>query len=214
MKQLVFNNRILQIIYDFGLQNELMYIVNSNQSNYLPYHNLRHTLNVFECCYDIYSKYFNYDVPYKACRDLLIAALFHDFNHSGGLLEDSINVQIAILNMKNHFKGILNEEHIDAIGDILNATKYPYENDEFLTIRQMVIRDADLAQAASSDFIYFVCGLFEENKSIASIKTVIKSSIEFNKSNRFILKESIDLYEEKRQQNIVELEKILKMYEW
>jgi hypothetical protein len=78
---------------------------------------------------------------------LLIAALFHDADHSGGKLTDDKNVQIA----KDFIKKFVSDEKIEVnlnnINELLDATQYPYviEADD-LDHFQLIIRDSDLMQ--------------------------------------------------------------------
>ena len=78
----------------------------NNDSNKLPYHNLNHTLCVLKNCYYLSLEY-TIDPDDK--RLLCIAALYHDFGHSGGLFTDDWNVKAAI----EHFENISKENPED-----------------------------------------------------------------------------------------------------
>ena len=65
-----------------------------------PYHNLRHTLHVLWLCYKA-CRYYRDELTPRQMRILLIAALFHDFDHPGqphpGEADpDRINIDIAL----------------------------------------------------------------------------------------------------------------------
>jgi hypothetical protein len=101
-------------------------------------------------------------------RNLLIAALFHDFDHPGHSHPgendpDRINIQIAVAGLRRH---ILPAEHVflPEIETLIEVTQYPYKvSGDKLDLRGQIIRDADLAQALSSAWIQqIVIGLAAE----------------------------------------------------
>ena len=59
-----------------------------------PYHNIRHSLDVFLKGYDAIKYYGN--IPMDDARALLIACMLHDFNHSGRAGNDDLNIELAI----------------------------------------------------------------------------------------------------------------------
>ena len=61
-----------------------------------PYHNFRHMLHVMWLCHEA-CKFYRNELSRRQMRDLLIAALFHDFNHSGMLGDDDLNILSEIL---------------------------------------------------------------------------------------------------------------------
>src|ERR1019366_5684420 len=90
-----------------------------------------------ENCYDG-AQYYN--LPKDTTRDILLAALFHDFNHSGGKLPDNENIKNAV----SCIQALLTNIHPLVI-DCIECTEYPFVK-EPLTIEQRIIRDADLMQ--------------------------------------------------------------------
>jgi 3'5'-cyclic nucleotide phosphodiesterase family protein len=124
----------------------------SNSEN--PYHNFRHTLHVLWLCYDACG-FYRKELSPRRMRSLLIAALFHDFNHPGHTPAgeddpDRTNIPIAIDGLREH---ILPEDRalLREIEAIIEATHFPYKVDgEKLDLLGKIIRDADLAQALSS----------------------------------------------------------------
>jgi len=148
-----------------GVEDYLDYFNAHNPSSDIPYHNKYHTycmaLNVYEA-----SLYYNLSI--EARRALLVAALFHDYDHSGGRKTDDINVAIAANNLVDahkqlveiyrtqpvsdvgdHFAHLTPKELIDAIETLL-ITKYPYDGPP-VTMLQKIIRDADLMQVYEED---------------------------------------------------------------
>jgi hypothetical protein len=127
----------------------------SNSEN--PYHNFRHTLHVLWLCYDA-CHFYHKELSPRRMRSLLIAALFHDFNHPGHTPAgeddpDRTNIPIAIDGLREH---ILPEDRalLREIEAIIEATHFPYKvTGEKLDLLGKIIRDADLAQALSSAWI-------------------------------------------------------------
>lgn len=140
------------IIEKLSLQEEFSFILQNNKSNWLPYHNLRHTICMVENCYEG-ALYENLSEEY--ITKLIIAALFHDTNHSGGAQPDSENVKnaksLASIFFSTKDEAISLEDYTEII-DIISATEFPYtiENHK-LTLQQKIIRDADLLQAFRED---------------------------------------------------------------
>ena len=71
-----------------------------------PYHNFRHTLHVLWLCHKACQYYQNQLTP-RQMRNLLITALFHDFDHPGhphpGENDpDRINIRIAIAGLRRY----------------------------------------------------------------------------------------------------------------
>ena len=119
--------------------------ISNGSSNHLQYHNIDHLFSVFQMCFEIvhYNKIYDYDVNYKL--ELYIAALFHDYAHSGGKLTDSENI-INALDGVMLFHKANPEFDLNIVIQIIKATEYPYTIDEsdFTLFEQKIIRDADM----------------------------------------------------------------------
>lgn len=132
-----------------------------------PYHNLRHMLHVTWLCYQAAEFYRDRLTP-RQIRNLLIAALFHDFDHPGhphpGTNDpDGINIDLAIAGLRRHVAAD-DRPFLPAIEALIEATHYPYTiNSADLDLSGHIIRDADLAQALSPVWIQqIVIGLARE----------------------------------------------------
>jgi hypothetical protein len=134
-----------------------------------PYHNLRHMSHVLWLCYNA-CRYYRDQLTPRQMRILLVAALFHDFDHPGhphpGEADpDRINIAIAIAGLRRY---IMPEDRalLPAIEELVEATHYPYKIDsDKLDLLGKIIRDADLAQALSPVWIQqVVIGLAREWK--------------------------------------------------
>lgn len=125
----------VEIIRNYNLWWEWDKFVRSNPSNNLPYHNQFHAQCMIENCYEG-AQYYN--LPRDTTREILVAAMFHDFAHSGGKTPDSINVQKALAESQAH-------NFSKTVFDCIKCTEYPFVVEPY-TIEQRIIRDADLMQ--------------------------------------------------------------------
>ena len=166
MEEIKINQDPIEIIYKTPeLREVFVNFYKNNKSNKIPYHNLWHTLCMVRYCNEgaLFEGLNNEDRI-----DLLIAALIHDMNHSGGCMSDEDNVRIAkesgykLYSKTDVFKD--EEDFEKRVGRIVNATQYPYviPSDE-LDKQQQIIRDADLMQSIESTwFTHTTCGLCSE----------------------------------------------------
>jgi hypothetical protein len=117
-----------------------------------PYHNFRHMSHVLTLCHQA-CLYYQGRLDRRQMRNLLIAALFHDFNHCATAGGDERNIQEALRGLEMH----LLPEDRPALGDIaglIRASEYPPRTPaEGLELRARILRDADLAQAFSAAWI-------------------------------------------------------------
>lgn len=145
------------------------YVIKNNLSNELPYHGIRHILNVFKAVNDLSLNGLS-DIEKEA---LYIAVLFHDYGHTAGIYDDEYNVKFAIDEFK-FFVGRLNyqlepkdkyyDELVNQVIDNIKATQYPYViPKEELTRSQKLIRTADLIQVIYGNVITdYVLPLYSE----------------------------------------------------
>jgi hypothetical protein len=105
-------------------------------------------------------------------RNLLIAALFHDFDHSGKAGNDDLNIEISIRGLKKHIAPE-DAEYFEEICDIIRPTEYPYKvSSESLSLSQQIMRDADMSQAFSTAWIQQVIFGLAKEWSMAPIKVL------------------------------------------
>jgi hypothetical protein len=124
--------------------------------------------HVLWLCYKA-CRYYSDKLPPRQMRILLIAALFHDFDHTGRPYPgendpDGINIEIAIAGLRRYLASEDNplKPEIEAL---IDATHFPYKiASENLDLLGNIIRDADLAQALSPVWIQqVVIGLARES---------------------------------------------------
>jgi len=156
------------------------YVVENNKSNNAPYHNLHHMLTVMKYC-EAGARYHSLNGKIRA--NLLVAALFHDFNHTQGEKSDKINVELAIEGVKTWYNSnALNSGvNLNKVVEIIKATEYPYVIEAVdLTLEQSIIRDADLMISLESDWMNnMIIGLMDEMK-VKDIKKMIEGQRNFH----------------------------------
>lgn len=162
---------------------------NDKEQIQFTYHNIKHVNQMLLNCYEgaIYEK-----ISRQEIKCLLIAAMFHDANHSLGREYDEINIINAIkclsdINKYNYENGLhsLSETDFKLATDCIRYTKYPYidkgripRNDECKPFR--IIRDADLMTVynykTSMDLYQ---GLFNELKQELNVLRFMELQREF-----------------------------------
>lgn len=127
-----------------GLNHALAYVQIENPSNKVPYHNLDHCLTVVKWCGRLAGMCSLTPEEEKA---LILAAIFHDFDHSAGVEEDSVNINRAVAGLMK-FANIhrLDVDLVAAAVDNIQVTQFPFIH-EPKTVSQKIIRDADLLQS-------------------------------------------------------------------
>ncbi len=171
--------KALEIIKKYKLESYFKILLLENEANVSPYHNLWHTLTVFENCSMITE---SEKINKEQTRNILIAAMFHDFNHSAGKLKDSDNVKKAI----DKFVSVSEEKEEDDkfVIDLIKATEFPYvvENPD---IYQQIIRDADMLQLTKDDWIQM---------AIIGLKTEFNKDLKEHLNGQINFLNSIKLY--------------------
>jgi hypothetical protein len=134
-----------------------------------PYHNLRHMLHVTWLCYQA-AEYYGDQLTRRQLRNLLIAALFHDFDHTGHPHPevddpDGINIALAIAGLRRHITAE-DRPFLPEIEALIEATHYPYTvSADKLDLSARIIRDADIAQGLTPVWIQqIVIGLARERR--------------------------------------------------
>lgn len=175
------------------LQKGVKYIINNSKSNHVPYHNFNHLLTVL--------KYVHKGLEVEGITDeeevknILVAALFHDVDHSSGKETDDINVATAKETIRAFSESTGVELDFDITDEILDATEYPYKIEgKDLTLRQGIIRDADLMQVFEYNWIHQNIGGLSQELNIEfftfiELQEKFLNAVEFNTSWGKALKE-------------------------
>lgn len=182
------------------------YIIEFNESNYLPYHNLNHLLTVLKYT----DKIAHGEGIYFDQRLVLhLAALFHDVNHSGGKLNDSENIQNAIdgfsdfaithmaINSMSNEKYHEHNSIYNAVVNLIKVTEYPYvKPNSALSPAEKIIRDADMMQAFENNWVnQTTLGLASESNT--PIKEFIPKQRHFLESVVFLTDTALKIKRER-----------------
>jgi len=147
------------------------------------YHNNKHMLDVFKNSMMLFNEYkdeYELKIIDKVCLGL--AALFHDYNHSGGKLKDDENIEIALDELEKYLNIIDKNYLYSDIEKIIKVTEYPHK-DVDLDILQKIIRDADTIGGVIEGWESVVKSLAKEyNKSL---KDFIPTQIKFIENVKF-----------------------------
>lgn len=187
--------------YDFAKY--LKFIINHNKSNMAPYHNFYHTqMVVINSNFIIKNEDQSDCHSHDSIRELLIASLFHDFNHSQGLHKDKYNVQNSIDSFIDISNRVEDKENSDFenfqnnVSFLIKSTEYPYvfPDQDNLPLRVKVIRDADLCQVfTDNSFHQNVMGLSKELG--IPIEVFIKDQLKFLDNLKFYTNYCIEKYD-------------------
>jgi hypothetical protein len=180
-----------------------------NASN--PYHNFRHMIHVACITYEGAKEMEYPDLTNgNRFRALLIAALFHDYGHSGKMGNDAQEIEHALDGIRNC---ILEEdkELLPEIEHLIKATEFPHENYD-LSEAAKIIRDADLSQTLSDTWMQqTIFGLAEE-KGITPLEC-LQAQIGFLSGIKFNTEWAIEKFSPLILKKIKEVEATLKMLE-
>ena len=151
MTKLEMLDNVRELCSNLSISDQLEFVLANNPSNDLPYHNLTHTLSTVLCCYEA-GTYYN--LPLVSLRPLCVAALFHDFDHTGGVLPDSENIKLAIAgfsqqNCLNSFPWYT--EFATQVPRFISVTEYPYVLPP-ICLEERIIRDCDLLSVIYDDW--------------------------------------------------------------
>lgn len=139
-------------LYEGDLVHYLQVVFNNASNLNNPYHNFRHMFHVLWLCHQA-CEFYTDELTSRDKRNLLIAAVFHDFDHLGKADPDQRNIDRAIHGLRRH---IAPEDvaHLATIEALIQATHYPYTvQSERLDLPARIIRDADLGQTLTAAWI-------------------------------------------------------------
>lgn len=160
----------------------LMLLANSGTHNLNPYHNTLHELQNTYYSFSCFVNESGGKDSGPTVSDLVLGSLFHDHNHSGGILRDNQNVERAMefvgreLNLKEPVLRII------AVTEF-SDNKFPIEP---TNLAERCIRDADLMTIYSQEGFRLMLGLFEEMSgkplrkfTEAEVNSALKRTAEF-----------------------------------
>ena len=161
---------ILNIIEDYKFIEEkdlgtvIRWLLENNPSQALPYHNFNHSLYV---AYYTYTAY-HYERNARPPKELIIAALFHDFGHSGGLCTDDKNIEIAVEGFYRYYYWqrerykLITRSASKTVEALIRATEYPHKETPDLNSYIKCLRDADMMQNCNDTLLGNFVGIKHE----------------------------------------------------
>lgn len=138
-------------LYEGNLEHYLRILFSHAQNLWFPYHNFRHMLHVTWLAYQG-CEFYKDQLTSREMRNILIAALFHDFDHSGMMGNDDLNIERACRALRKHIL-LEDESHLEEISSFLKATEYPTPANVWVCLESSILRDADLSQAFSTAWV-------------------------------------------------------------
>ena len=177
--------------------------ISENNKTENAYHNNKHMIDVFNNAMTLFDEYQKeYGLNLNDKLHLGLAALFHDFNHSGGKLKDSENIELALTTLKEYLDTTNRLNLYDDVKKIIIATEFPHKDID-LDILQKIIRDADTMGGISEDWISIVKSLAKEyNKTLEEF---IPTQIKFLDTVKFNTEYCNDLLKKKKEEIIEKL---------
>jgi uncharacterized protein len=173
----------------------------------LTYHGLHHTLDVLQITKSLCAA--EHIAPVQTVL-LKTAALFHD---SGFVLANSNHEMLGCGIVREYLPQFgYTEEAIEQICGMIMATKIPQSPQNKL---EEIICDADLDYLGRKDFYSIGNTLFEELKSFGILDTIEnwnKLQVKFIGAHRYFTKTNQTTKEEKKQEYLKELEKMVISY--
>lgn len=151
-------------LYEGDLTHYFRVVFHHAQNVFSPYHNFRHMSYVPWLAYQACAYYAHTAaLTPRQMRHLLIAGLFHDFDHPGTAGNDDLNITRSIRGLEKH---VLPSDapFLHDVTSLIRFTEYPYKAQSgWLPLSALILRDADLAQAMSTSWIqHVVFGLAAE----------------------------------------------------
>lgn len=125
----------------YGLLQAYLWFKTNNTANKHPYHNNYHAECVMLNCIDAAETEM---LSFSEVQELLLAALFHDANHSGGMLPDSENIKAALARLNEAVSsGVVPKPLQAPASRLIDATQHPYVR-AAVSAAERILRDADL----------------------------------------------------------------------
>jgi uncharacterized protein len=184
-------------------------IILDKLKNELPsqvyYHTIEHTLDVYNCTEIIAKKE---GVNASNLKLLLVAAIYHD---TGYLLQNTDHEQCSCQIARKYLSQYhYTKEEIDAICDIIMATKIPQNPKSHL---EEIICDADLDYLGRDDFFKIGNNLYKELVAFGKLITVEEWNSEqesFMKKHHYFTETSINCRQSQKEKNLKILQSKIK----
>lgn len=142
-------------LYTGDLKHYFRVVFHHARNLYAPYHNFRHIFHELWLCHNACRFYEGREeeMSKRAMRNLLIAAMFHDFDHTGRTGNDDLNIELALRGLRKHILPE-DEEWLPHISEKIKGSQYPYIIPaKDLSFEARILRDADASQCFSVAWI-------------------------------------------------------------
>jgi hypothetical protein len=129
---------------------KMFFIMAQNLSH--PYHNYKHGGYMLYQCYQACLFYKN-RLSRVDMRSLLIAGLYHDYDHCGMRGHDDLNIERAVRGVEAY---ILDEDRVilPRTSALIRTTQYPYVVEaKDLDLCGKILRDVDVSQGLNSEWV-------------------------------------------------------------
>ena len=140
-------------LYKGDLRHYFRVVYHLARNNSHPYHNFRHMMHVTWLCYQA-CLYYRDKLNRRGMRSLLVAAMMHDFDHTGMIgSDDDLNIEFAVRGLK---RNIAEEDkrYFPEIASLIKGTEYPHKAPiETVPLRVQILREADMSQSMSVAWI-------------------------------------------------------------
>lgn len=137
-----------EILVMYDLQGLYDYYLSYNTALNAPYHNHYHAACMLANCLEGAH---HEGLSELETRQLLVAALFHDFDHTAGRQADLVNIKLAGMAVSMlPSQGLLSTRDSETVRELVEVTCYPFTRAPE-TPAQRIIRDADLMQVYEDD---------------------------------------------------------------
>ncbi|MBS0636175.1 MAG: hypothetical protein JSS12_01580 [Verrucomicrobia bacterium] len=198
-------------LYEGNLRHYFKILFYHARNIHKPYHNFRHMMHVLWLAYDA-AGYYKNRLTKKEIRNLLIAAMFHDFDHPGMIGYDDCNVEIAIRGLKKWVAPI-DLDQLDKIVTLIQKTEFPYKAEgSNLDLSTQILLDCDMSQSFSSSWLQQVIFGLSQEMSVSPI-AVLKDQEAFISNIQFHTEWAKQKFDLQRVHKIEEAKALLELLE-
>jgi predicted metal-dependent HD superfamily phosphohydrolase len=191
------------------LSYELIFVVEQHVRNILsqepikkrPFHNLNHTIQVVQKCYELAAYYNVSDADLEA---LLISAWFHDTGYSKTNTdheEESVNMAMEFLIPFN-----IGQDYLSRIARLILSTKLPSTP---VSLIEKILCDSDLHHLGSPDYETWSILLQSEMKLVYGLEYSNeewrKKNISFLTAQNYFTEYAREKWDNQKQKNLIAL---------
>lgn len=160
-----------------------------------PYHNEQH-LFIVTLAAAAGANYYNLTAREK--RVLTLAALYHDYNHTGKAgVPDAVNIELALEGVENFINSAgyssITHKDAEAVKHLIRATIHP-NRERPANLSEAIIRDADMMEWFEPDAEELLSGLNEELRPDSPY--TMQTTEAFLRKHSFLTQWGLNLFQE------------------